>query len=46
MHVIEFSIGLENAEISPVALLKSDSTTNALPANLTILRTLKENTWG
>ena len=40
MHVKEFSIELQIANISPVTLLKRDSTTDALPANLTILRTL------
>ena len=31
MHLIEFSTELQNAEISPVTLLKIDSTTNDFP---------------
>ena len=46
IHVKEFWIELEIAEISPVTLLKSDSTTDALLADLTILRKLTENIWG
>ena len=33
-------------EISPVTLLKSDPTTDALLADLTILRTFTEKIWG
>ena len=46
IHVKEFWIELQIAEISPVTVLKSDSTTGALLANLAILRTLTENIWG
>ena len=40
--VFKFSIELRNAESSPVPLLKSNSTTNALSAILEIIRTLRE----
>ena len=41
--VFKFSIELRNAESSPVPLLKSNSTTNALSAILEIIRTLTGN---
>ena len=40
MYVLDFSIELKNAEFS-LTLLKSDSTTDALPAILKFLRTNK-----
>ena len=42
----QFWIELEIAEISPDTLLESDSTTDALLADLTIPRTVTENIWG
>ena len=41
MHMLGFSTELQNAEVSLI-LLKSDSTTDALPAILKFLRTNKE----
>ena len=46
IHLKEFLIELEMLEVSPVTLLKSDPTTNALLADLAILRTFTENIWG
>ena len=40
IHVIELLAELQNAEISSVILLKSNSTTDALPAISKIIRTL------
>ena len=45
MHVLEFSIELQNAEVS-VFLLKSNSTTDALHPTLKVLKTSKGNTCG
>ena len=46
MHVLEFLIELQNAEIYPVTLLGSDSTTDAFPVILKILGTLTEKVCG
>ena len=46
MHVLEFLIELQNAEISPVTLLRSDSTTEAFPVISKILGTLTKNICG
>ena len=46
MHVLDFLTELQNAEISPVTLLRSDSTTDAFPVISKILETLTENTCG
>ena len=43
MYVLDFSTELQNAEVS-VTLLKSDSTTDAVPAILKVLGTNKGNT--
>ena len=45
MHVLEFLIELQNAEVS-VTLLKSNSTTDNLHATLKLLKTSKGNTCG
>ena len=45
MHVLDFLTVLQNAEVF-VTLLKSDSTTDALPAIFKILGTNKGNTCG
>ena len=46
MHVLDFSTELQNAENSPVSLLRSDSTTDALPVISKILGTLTKNICG
>ena len=46
MHVLDFLTELQNAEISPVTLLRSDSTTDAFPVISKILGTLTENIGG
>ena len=43
MHVLDFLTKLQNAEISPVTLLRSDFTTDSFPAISKILGTLTEN---
>ena len=43
MHVLEFLAELQNTEISPVTLLRSDSTTDAFPVTSKILGTLTQN---
>ena len=43
MHVLEISAKLQNAEISPVTLLKGVSITDAHPAILKLLGTLTRN---
>ena len=45
MHVLEFSIELQNAEVS-VTLLKSNSTADALHAAWKLLKTSKGNICG
>ena len=46
MHVLEFLTELQNAEIYPVTLLRSDSTTDASPVISKILGTLTEKVCG
>ena len=46
MHVLDFLTELQNTEISPVTLLRSDSTTDAFPVISKILGTLTENICG
>ena len=43
MHVLEFLAELQNAEISPVTLLRGDYTTDTFPAISKILGTLTRN---
>ena len=45
MLVLDFSTELQNVEVL-VTLLKTDSTSDALPAILKIIRTNKGNTYG
>ena len=46
MHVLDFLTELQNTEIYPVTLLRSDSTTDAFPVISKILGTLTENICG
>ena len=46
MHVLEILTELQNAEIYPVTLLRSDSTTDAFPVISKILGTLTEKVCG
>ena len=46
MHMLETLAALQNAEIYPVTLLRSDFTTDAFPVISKILGTLTENVCG
>ena len=46
MHVLDFLTELQNTEISPVTLLRSDSTTDTFPVISKILGALTENICG
>ena len=46
MRVLEFLTELQNAEIYPATLLRSDSTTDAFPVISKVLRRLTENVSG
>ena len=46
MHMLDFLTELQNAEVSPVTLLRSDSTTDVFLVISKILGTLTENICG
>ena len=46
MHVLEFLAELQNAEISPVALLRTDFTTDIFPTISKLPGTLTRNNCG